>query len=160
MFTSPNMSHVMCHLSHVMCHVSRVTCHVSPVKCNFFCFFEILIIFLFFFFFVKNIWTTWWNQSVEGLLSTEPTPSSCIISCLKIEQQDRLRVFLSPNCPTEDNLSDILFSLHIHFLYPCGHGNFITNPAQRAKSVRKKKLKFVKLVGGGSVINGATPSCF
>ena len=43
--------HVTCHLSHVTCHMSRVTCHVSK-------------------------WTKWWSLSVEGLLSTGPTPSS------------------------------------------------------------------------------------
>ena len=48
-----------------MCHVSRVTCHVSRVMChNFFS------LFLLFF------RTMWWSLSVEGLLSTGPTPSS------------------------------------------------------------------------------------
>ena len=61
MFTPPNMSHVMCHVSRVTCHMSRVTCH------NFF-------YYLFFF------WTKWWSLSVEGLLSTGPTPSSFVKS--------------------------------------------------------------------------------
>ena len=43
----------------------------------------------------------------------------CITSCPKIGQQDRLCVFLSPNFPTEDNLSNIIFSTYIHFLYSC-----------------------------------------
>ena len=48
----------MCHnVSCVTCHVSHVTCHVSHVMCHFF-------------------WTKWWSLSVEGLLSTGPTPSS------------------------------------------------------------------------------------
>ena len=51
--------HFTCHVSHVTCHVSRVTCH------NFFLFF--------FSFFFR---TKWWSLSVEGLLSTGPTPSS------------------------------------------------------------------------------------
>ena len=49
---------------HVMCHVSCVTCHVSNVTC-------IIIIFFIFF-------TNWWSLSVEGLLSTGPTPSSLL----------------------------------------------------------------------------------
>ena len=44
---------VMCHMS--SCHVSHVTCHISQ----------------FFFFLTKR-----WSLSVEGLLSTGPTPSS------------------------------------------------------------------------------------
>ena len=67
MFTPPNMSRVTCHVSRrVSCHMSRrVTCHVSHVTCNFFfcCF-----------------WTKWWSLSVQGLLSTGPTPSSCRIA--------------------------------------------------------------------------------
>ena len=55
------MSGVTCHLSCVRCHMSCVTCHVSHVTCNIF----------FYFFFTK-----WWSLSVEGLLSTGPTPSS------------------------------------------------------------------------------------
>ena len=46
------MSHVACHLSRVMCHMSHVTSHR--------------------YFFLTN----WWSLSVEGLLSTGPTPSS------------------------------------------------------------------------------------
>ena len=53
----------MCHVLCVTCHTSRVTCHLSPVTCNFF----LYIIFL-----LKR----WWSSSVEGLLSTGPTPSS------------------------------------------------------------------------------------
>ena len=56
MFSPPNMSCVTCHVSHVTCHVSHVTCHMS----------------LFFFFLFR---TKWWSLSVEGLLSTGPTPS-------------------------------------------------------------------------------------
>ena len=44
---------------HVTCHVSRVTCHMSHVTCHVF--------------FVR---TKLWSLSVEGLLSTGPTPSS------------------------------------------------------------------------------------
>ena len=50
------MSCVTCHVSHVTCHVSHVMCHMS----QFFSFF----------------FTKWWSLSVEGLLSTGPTPSS------------------------------------------------------------------------------------
>ena len=71
MFTPPNMSRVMCHVSRVTCHMSRVTCHMSPVTI----FFILFIFFLIFFFRTK-----WLGYSVEGLLSTEPTPSSLIIN--------------------------------------------------------------------------------
>ena len=50
MFTTPNVSCVMCHvarvtchMSHVTCHMSHVTCHLSPVTCH---------VSLFFFFFL------------------------------------------------------------------------------------------------------------
>ena len=59
------MSCVSCHLSHVMCLVSRVTCHVSHVTCNVS---HVTIFFLFL--------TKWLSLSVEGLISTGPTPSS------------------------------------------------------------------------------------
>ena len=62
MFTSPK--HVTCHMSRVTCHVSRVTCHMSRVTCHFFSLF---------------FRTKWWSLSVEGLLSTGPTPSSSFI---------------------------------------------------------------------------------
>ena len=61
MFTPLNMSRVTCHLSRVTCHMSHVTCLMSHVM--FFCFF----------FLIK-----WRSLSVEGLLSTGPTPSSFV----------------------------------------------------------------------------------
>ena len=57
---------VTCYMSRVTCHVSHVTCHVSHV---------IFFFFLFFLFFL----TKWWSSSVEGLLSTGPTPSSLVM---------------------------------------------------------------------------------
>ena len=63
MFTPPNKSHVTCHVSRVTCHVSHVTCYMSRVTCH--------VSHVTFFFFIK-----WWSLSVEGLLSTGPTPSS------------------------------------------------------------------------------------
>ena len=45
-----------------------VTCHMSHVKIFFFTFFL--------FFLSLNFLTKWWSQSVEGLLSTGPNPSS------------------------------------------------------------------------------------
>ena len=66
MFTHPNVSCVACHMSRVMCHMSRVTCHMSRFFSRFF------LLFFFFSFFQ----TKWWSLSVEGLLSTGPTPSS------------------------------------------------------------------------------------
>ena len=63
MFTPHNMSHVMCHVSHVTCHMSHVICHMSRVTCH------VSHVLIFFF-------TKWWSLSVEGLLSTGPTPSS------------------------------------------------------------------------------------
>ena len=71
---------VMCHVSSVTCHMSPVICHLSPVTWQHF--------FLHFFFIKKRRskkdffssfkinWTKWWSWSVEGLLSTGPTPSS------------------------------------------------------------------------------------
>ena len=54
--------------SHTMCHVSPVTCHLSKY-------------FIFLFYEKKNLsfrknWTKWWSLSLEGMLSTGPTPSS------------------------------------------------------------------------------------
>ena len=63
-FTSPNLSRVICHVSPVTCHMSRVTYHMSHVMCNLFIFFS---------------FTKCWSLSVEGLLSTRPTSSSCVI---------------------------------------------------------------------------------
>ena len=60
-------------MSCVTCHVSHVTCHLSPVTCQKKFFFDILI---HIFFLRKKNWTKWWSQSVQGLLSTGPTPSS------------------------------------------------------------------------------------
>ena len=56
------MSHVTFQVSHVMCHMSHVTCQVSHVT---FCCSSFLR-------------TNWWSFSVEGMLSTGPTPSSLI----------------------------------------------------------------------------------
>ena len=58
-----HMSCVTCHMSCVMCQKLRVTCQISCVK-------------KFMFFFYKNLLSI----SLEGLLSTGPTPSS--LSCL------------------------------------------------------------------------------
>ena len=55
---------VMCHVSCVMCHVSHVTCHVSHVTCHYF------------FYYIFFCLIKCWKYSVEGLLSTGPTPSS------------------------------------------------------------------------------------
>ena len=52
-----------CNISHVTCHMSRVMCHVSQLVSFSFSFFSR---------------TKWWRQSVEGLLPTEPTPSSLL----------------------------------------------------------------------------------
>ena len=57
------MSCVTYHLSCVTCHVSHVTHHFS-----FFSFF----------------WTKWWSLSVEGLLSTGPTPSSLLPTAVPV----------------------------------------------------------------------------
>jgi hypothetical protein len=60
------MSRATCHdVSRVTCHVSHVTCHVSHVI-----------------FFPSFFRTKWWSLSVEGLLSTGPTPSSFSYRCL------------------------------------------------------------------------------
>ena len=62
------------HLSHVMCHVSRLMCHVSPIICHLSSKFIFLKK-------KKKImqqqkWIKGWSYSIEGLLSTGPTPSS------------------------------------------------------------------------------------
>ena len=67
MFTPPK--HVTCHVSRVTCHVSCVTCPMSGVTCH-----------MSQFFFLR---TKWWSLALEGLLSTEPTPSSFLITCIR-----------------------------------------------------------------------------
>ena len=94
MFTPPkhvtcNVSCVTCHVSRVTCHVSRVTCHMSRVTCHiFFCFF----------------WTKWWSLSVEGLLSTGPTPSSSRDSALSGVAQMPGQIGWLPNYRARDHL--------------------------------------------------------
>ena len=66
-------------MSLVLCCVSSVRCHMSGVIKN-------TYIFLFIFF------TDCWYQSVEGLLSTGPTPSSLFKSSLKITQPLRKKI--------------------------------------------------------------------
>ena len=58
------MSCVTCDMSCVTCHLS---CHLSCVTCHTF--------------FLGGAGTKWWSLTVEGLLSTGPTPSSFTI-CL------------------------------------------------------------------------------
>ena len=94
-----------------MCHVLHVTCHVSPV----------IVIFYFLFIKKKIIITTflmkkftkWWSQSVEGLLSKGPTPSSFIhkwIHCW--------RCYWKPFLTVEDNREfgrkEIKDNTHVH----------------------------------------------
>ena len=55
-----HVSCVTCHVSCIKCHMSRVACHVSHVTCP-----------IFLFFVDKGL-----DLVGEGLLSTEPTPSS------------------------------------------------------------------------------------
>ena len=55
------MSHVTCHVSRVTYHVSHVTCHISHDP-------------------FLSFWTMWWSLSMEGLLSTGPTPSSLLLT--------------------------------------------------------------------------------
>ena len=51
------------------CHMSGVTCQVSDFSCQ--------VSFFFFFFFSSFFFRKkWWSWSVEGLVSTGPTPSS------------------------------------------------------------------------------------
>ena len=72
-----HMSHVTCHVSHVTCHMSRVTCHMSCVTCHMSPFFLLLFP------------TKWWSLSVEGMLSTGPTPSSFDRFCQKINRNKK-----------------------------------------------------------------------
>ena len=62
MFTPRHVSHVICQVSRVTCQVSGVMCQVSSVRC------QIIK--------KKKKMKKWWSSSVEGLLSTGPTPSS------------------------------------------------------------------------------------
>ena len=74
------VSCIWCQVSGVRCQVLRVRCHVSGVTCHFFSS-------IFF-------WTTWWGYSVEGLLSTGPTPSS-----LQSDEASRWRVCYQRGLP-------------------------------------------------------------
>ena len=78
MFTPPNVSHVTCHVARGTCHVSRATCHVSRVTCHVshVTYQKKKLTFNFLFFYVKKIGQIGGASSVEGLLSTGPTPSS------------------------------------------------------------------------------------
>ena len=77
--------------------MSRVTCHMSRVTCNFF--------------FLLKKFTKWWSYSVEGLLSTGPTPSSlltvrcfCDLSTAKITGFGRaVPDFCNPDLHHDDN---------------------------------------------------------
>ena len=87
-----HVSCVMCHVSCVMCHMACVTCHMSHVQ-------------IFFLHYKKKKslkkWTKWGSLSVEGLLSTRPTPSSFTKLPGKIWESVRLILLLSlkPNQP-------------------------------------------------------------
>ena len=72
------MSYVMCHLSCVMCHMSGVMCHLSYVTCNFF----------FSNFFINLVELV--GDSVEGLLSTGPTPSSFSFPIIMIFKKKKI----------------------------------------------------------------------
>ena len=65
------MSHVTCYMSHVTCHMSHVICHN---------------IFFYFIFFFR---TKWWTLSMEGLLSTGPTPSSLVWWNTSVEETSK-----------------------------------------------------------------------
>ena len=92
MFTPPNVSRVTCHVSCVTCHVSHVTCHMY---------------FYFFIFFL----TKCWSLSLEGLLSTGPTPST-------------LTLLAKANVPMHGNLLFNFFSL-LYFWSYCFNNPFI-----------------------------------
>ena len=73
------MSGVRCQVSGVTCQVSRVTCQVSCVTCQV----SGVMCHVSFFFSLFFLWTKWLGYSVEGLLSTGPTPSSLYVCLLK-----------------------------------------------------------------------------
>ena len=74
-----HVSSVTCHLSLVMCHLSHVTCHLSHVIFFYYFFFYIFSYKKIYIYFIlqKNC-TILWRWSVEGLLSTGPTPSTLL----------------------------------------------------------------------------------
>ena len=82
----------MCHVSHVTCHMSHVMCHMS----------------LLFF------WTNLWSLSVEGLLSTGPTPSSFYLypTC-KWKQTNDVGVHYARSCKVKNIKLLQKWKLHI-----------------------------------------------
>ena len=90
-----HVSHVMCHVSHVTCHVSRATCHLSHVMC---CMSHVTCHMSHVTFRMSHVTChvshvichifseKGWNLSVEGLLSTGPTPSS--FRCASFSRSD------------------------------------------------------------------------
>ena len=122
MFTPHNMSYVTCHMSRVTCHVSCVACHVSNVICHFshIYFFQ----------------TKWWSLSVEGLLSTGPTPSSSKATKLvnlfrsSSPQEDRRHKWLWSNLGFSEDKARVKKS----FIHIFGLENFHNWLAKKANS--------------------------
>ena len=100
----------MCHVSHVTCrmpcvtyHVSHVTCHMSNVTCE-----EKKE--------DKNV-IKWWSQSVEGLLSTGPTPSSFLIGHFYLANKF--------GAQTQQQISPSFLAMHFQIIYlSCRPGQF------------------------------------
>ena len=69
----------MCHVSCVICHMSHVTYHLSHVTCHLSKYFFLNIIFDKKFKLSLIFFDTLVELVVEGLLSTEPTPSSFFV---------------------------------------------------------------------------------
>ena len=98
---------VMCHMSRVTCHLSHITCHMSDVnKKNIF------------FYTKKNIkkkifqknWARWLSWSVEGLLSTGPTPSSYHYILYTLTNAQWITVDNNKKCRIYDLINDKTWS--------------------------------------------------
>ena len=112
-----HVSHVTCHMSRVTCNVSRVTCHMSHVMCHMSgvtCHVSHVIIFFFF-------RTIWWSLSVEGLLSTGPTPSSFITLRWRWHIYLKLWLIIFQDVIKTSFCKEDEKSLNIHLIFKYSH---------------------------------------
>ena len=92
MVTSPNVSHVRCHMSRVTCHMSRVTCHMSRVTCHMEFFLIFFLIFFLFFLFGQSgevyRWRVCYQRGLPRLvfrcIELSGMPLKCLSICLEL----------------------------------------------------------------------------